>query len=179
MKPSDISKDYLSKALLLLMEKKEYTAITVKDIAEKAGVSRLTFYRNFDSKEHILAWHIDQGFNEYLSTITNAPENDLRAAISLCFSFWEKRSAEIRLFIRHDMTYILQRPFETCMQTLTEHIGVLQNLPPMQRQFLIGGMFSDMLEWISKDCAFTPDEVTDEILSMFSEEFLKMKNPGT
>ena len=88
MKPSDISKDYLSKALLLLMEKKEYTAITVKDIAEKAGVSRLTFYRNFDSKEHILAWHIDQGFNEYLSTITNAPENDLRAAISLCFSFW-------------------------------------------------------------------------------------------
>lgn len=95
MKQSDISKGLLAEALLLLMKKKEYKDITVKDIAEKAGVSRLTFYRNFDSKENILAWHIEQGFQEYLSSLTRSPENDLRSAISLCFSFWEKRSEEI------------------------------------------------------------------------------------
>ena len=173
MKQSDISKGLLSKALLLLMEKKEYKNITVKDVAERAGVSRLPFYRNFDSKEDILAWHIEQGFQEYLASLTRSPENNLRSAISLCFSFWEKRAEEITLFLRQNMTYILQQPFEVCMRTLMEHIGVLQDLPPMQRQFLIGGMFSDMLEWVSGGCPANPDKVTEEILDMFSDEFLK------
>lgn len=174
-KQSEVSRELLAEALLLLMKKKEYTGITVKEIAEKAGVSRLTFYRNFDSREDILRWHIAQGFQQYLNTVDRSAETGLKAVISLCFTFWGERSEEIRLFLRQDLAYLLQQPFDSCMRTLMARLGILQEIPPMQRQFIIGGMFADMIEWISAEYPVTPENAAEEILCMFSEDFLQGK----
>ena len=46
--------EYIIEALLLLMKKKEYKDISITEICERAGVTRMSFYRNFDSKEDIL-----------------------------------------------------------------------------------------------------------------------------
>ena len=41
-------------ALLILLEKKEYDIITVKEICEKAGVNRTTFYLHYNTKDDLL-----------------------------------------------------------------------------------------------------------------------------
>ena len=46
-------------ALIRLMETKPFAAITVTDIARQAGVSRNAYYRNYASKEAILAEYLD------------------------------------------------------------------------------------------------------------------------
>lgn len=46
--------EYIEEALLLLLEKKEYKAITISEICQKAGVTRMSFYRNFEGKDDIL-----------------------------------------------------------------------------------------------------------------------------
>ncbi len=51
---------YITDALLLLMRKKDYKDISITEICEKAGVTRMSFYRNFESKEDILKkWTTD------------------------------------------------------------------------------------------------------------------------
>ncbi|MFC6177615.1 TetR/AcrR family transcriptional regulator [Companilactobacillus huachuanensis] len=40
----------LKEALLILMEKKDFSRITVKELVSKAGVARSTFYRYFPNK---------------------------------------------------------------------------------------------------------------------------------
>ena len=40
--------DSLYEALFQLMENKKMNEITVKELCDKAGVSRISFYRNFD-----------------------------------------------------------------------------------------------------------------------------------
>lgn len=52
--PTDTIKECIYTALLLLMEQKGYDKITVTDITKKAGVSRMSFYRHFNSKDNIL-----------------------------------------------------------------------------------------------------------------------------
>lgn len=52
--PNDTIKECIYTAMLLLMEQKSYDKITVTDITKKAGVSRMSFYRNFDSKDDVL-----------------------------------------------------------------------------------------------------------------------------
>ncbi len=52
--PSDTIKECVYTALLLLMEQKNYNKITVTDITKKAGVSRMSFYRHFNSKDDVL-----------------------------------------------------------------------------------------------------------------------------
>ena len=47
---NSITSSLMVEALLLLLEKKEYDFITVKEICEKAGVNRSTFYMHYDTK---------------------------------------------------------------------------------------------------------------------------------
>lgn len=44
----------MDEALLLLLEKKEYEFITVKEICEKAGVNRSTFYLHYETIDDLL-----------------------------------------------------------------------------------------------------------------------------
>ncbi|TPF86274.1 hypothetical protein BW13_05575 [Bifidobacterium sp. UTCIF-37] len=58
-------------ALIRLMETKPFATITVTDIARQAGVSRNAYYRNYASKEAILA--------EYLNGLIEAVDRTLNA----------------------------------------------------------------------------------------------------
>ena len=54
MNKEQLSKDYITEALLQLMGKMDYDKITITEITKKAGVNRVTFYRNFNSKDDII-----------------------------------------------------------------------------------------------------------------------------
>ncbi len=50
MKQSERSKKWIEEALFVLLKQKPFSKITITDITKKAGVARLTFYRNFAKK---------------------------------------------------------------------------------------------------------------------------------
>ena len=51
-------KESLTEALFILMRKKPFEEITITEISKLAGVSRISFYRNFDSKEDLLVKYL-------------------------------------------------------------------------------------------------------------------------
>lgn len=53
---------YIQEALLQLIQQKEYEKITITDIAKRAGVTRISFYRNFESKDDILKQALERAF---------------------------------------------------------------------------------------------------------------------
>lgn len=53
---ADLFKTYIMEALVILLEKKKFSEITIKEITRKAGVNRSTYYRNFHSKEEIITF---------------------------------------------------------------------------------------------------------------------------
>ena len=56
------TKSWIFDSLMLLMDEKPYDSITVSDIAEKAGVARPTFYRNFDDKDEVVLQYLNNSF---------------------------------------------------------------------------------------------------------------------
>ena len=48
----------MDEALLLLLEKKDYDYITIKEICEKAGVNRSTFYLHYETWKHYKKSHL-------------------------------------------------------------------------------------------------------------------------
>ena len=46
----ELSREWIADAFYSLLQKKDYDSITVSEIAQKADLSRRTFYRAFDSK---------------------------------------------------------------------------------------------------------------------------------
>lgn len=60
MKKTNIeTKECIEKALILLMDKKPFSQISIQEIINKAGVGRSSYYRNYSSKENILESMLD------------------------------------------------------------------------------------------------------------------------
>ena len=55
-----ITKEAIFQALLILLEKKKLSEITITEIINKSGVSRSAFYRNYKTKESILFEFMDE-----------------------------------------------------------------------------------------------------------------------
>ena len=49
----------MNESLILLLEKKDYSFITVKEICEKAGVNRSTFYLHYETMNDLLSETIE------------------------------------------------------------------------------------------------------------------------
>lgn len=79
MKKSD-SKYYntallMDEALLYLLEKKDYEFITVKELCEKAGVNRTTFYLHYETMDDLLVETIEMITKRFYETFNNETLN--------------------------------------------------------------------------------------------------------
>ncbi|SFM22308.1 transcriptional regulator, TetR family [Paenibacillus sp. 1_12] len=53
------SQEWIQIALFQLMQKKPYSQISIKEITDRAGLARQTFYRNFQDKDEILLKYLN------------------------------------------------------------------------------------------------------------------------
>lgn len=86
------AKEYITEAILQLLNNKKYEDITITDIAEKAGVTRITFYRNFESKDDIIKQYIQNIFSKY-------KWNDKLDVTYQIFDFFTKKQKNNRFII--------------------------------------------------------------------------------
>ena len=77
-----LARESIVNALTELMNEKQYSAITITELTKKAGVSRMTYYRNYSSKEDILRRFMDDvGENIHAKIV----DRDLRKNVYLYY----------------------------------------------------------------------------------------------
>ena len=73
------SQHMIADALFSLMKRKPFQQITVTELCEEAAIGRKTFYRNFELKEDVVDFRLDQLCGEYKGEILGmTPEEQLR-----------------------------------------------------------------------------------------------------
>jgi AcrR family transcriptional regulator len=55
---NEFVKECITTALLKMLKERDFSDITITDLVKRAGVSRISFYRNYESKEDVLRKHI-------------------------------------------------------------------------------------------------------------------------
>jgi len=60
-----LAKECIVSAMLQLIKEKPLSSINISELCKRAGVSRMTFYRNYDSKEDIFTKHLGEIFEDY------------------------------------------------------------------------------------------------------------------
>ncbi|MEI3164125.1 MAG: TetR/AcrR family transcriptional regulator [Lachnospirales bacterium] len=159
------SKKWIIDALYKLMSIKPYNSITIKEIAEKAGVSRLTFYRNFESKENILEINFQNMFSIFLEEIENSNIIDVRDLLVIIFKQWDKNRSHLEALIDNHLENILYKPFVGYLDILFDKFNIDYKIDIIQKHFLAGGLFFSMIEWV-KYTNKTPEEMADLILEI-------------
>ena len=61
----DSTKQNVVNSLLTLLDEKPMDDITISELTQMAGISRMTFYRNYSCKEDILSEHFKDVLKQY------------------------------------------------------------------------------------------------------------------
>ena len=80
------SKEWFIHALLELLEEKSYDKINIKELCQKADLSRQTFYQLFDSKEEVMRCFIRKQFQPMMHPESSYTTNSLTKSLALYFS---------------------------------------------------------------------------------------------
>ena len=67
------SQHMIADALFCLLKRKPFAQITVTEICEEAAIGRKTFYRNFELREDVIEFQLDNMCVEYIQEIDGMP----------------------------------------------------------------------------------------------------------
>lgn len=140
-------------ALMQLMQEKKFDKISIGELCDRAGVSRMTYYRSYNNKEDILLQHLDECFAVYMKGL--AVEDPYCVALSF-FRFWQgEESAFLTAVIRSGLSSQLVDKFSDYL----DQILPMTDLQPYARSFLAGGLYKMLIDWMKQGCYTDPAEM--------------------
>lgn len=146
-----IAKESIFTALMILMEQKNFNEISITEVAKKAGVSRMAFYRNYNLMEDIIINHIDEFFKKYSEQILNSEKINNYESACIYFSYFRKHDRLIDNLNKSNLTHlILERSTEFLRLLLNNIIFVESCSSEKDRyyiEFLSGGFYKVLIEW--------------------------------
>lgn len=160
---SDRSKKDIADALISLMKKKEFNKITNRDITNRAGLSHITIYRNFNNKDEIIKYYLDEITDEFIETskkekkMLYSPEHFTEYLLTL-FNHLEKNKDIGILLYKADMIHHLKDEFDRIFISKAKN----ENVEPYHYYFLSGGLYNIYYFWIKNGCKETPHELANK-----------------
>ena len=172
----------MDEAFLALLEKKEFAYITVKEICEKAGVNRSTFYLHYETLEDLLAEsirHLNDQFQAYMEPVNDGIVRRLRDCpveelylvtpeyLRRYLGYVKEHKQLFRTAVEHAPLLRLEDTYERMFRHVFDPILERFRVPEGDRNYImtfyIRGLMAIITEWLKRDCADPEDHVISVI----------------
>lgn len=105
----------ITESLLRLMRKKPLSEIKISELCQLAGVSRVSFYRNYNSLADILVKYLTHCTDEWWKDFsTRTPEEFSRTFFPELLAQYKKHENLMLLIYQNDVSYILKDHIFLC-----------------------------------------------------------------
>ena len=128
---------------MLLLDQKKYEDITISELAEKAGVSRMTYYRTYENKEDVVIQFLRTRTDSLLRQFDEGNYNNRYE--------WYRDIFE-EILEQKDVTYKILKTPQLCAVALEHFNNFAKVLLPRVFVFL-------MSHWVLDGCKQSPDEM--------------------
>ncbi len=115
----------MDEALLLLLEQKDFERITVKELCQKAGVNRTTFYLHYENMNDLLEETMDMINGRFKASLSAIPPGDPSKEILTSekylrpyLGFIKENMRAYRVIHRKDQLFQSQKTFESFYQSV-------------------------------------------------------------
>lgn len=149
------SANRIYQSLRHILLKKELKDITITDIYNECGISRMTFYRLFDNINDVLAYKIHFFFEEYKAKSQNQTDKLL-----FFFEYWNNHRDLIRI-LNNDALPILLSEFKENENT---------SISSYKSSLKAAIMASILSNWSIRNGYESPKEMKKIINELFSEK---------
>lgn len=158
----------MDEALLKLLETKEYDYVTVKEICEKAGVNRSTFYLHYETVDELLQESLSYMFQKFndkyddrakLNTQSESLGDLYLITPEYIIPYLEFLRDNRRIFmtavakpsIFHVNQYF-DKMFDSLFRPILDRFRVDETEKKYILAFYIGGMHTIIIKWIKGGC---------------------------
>ena len=174
------SKEAIAEAFLILLDEKPFNKITVKDIVEKCGVNRNTFYYHFQDiptlLEQILISRIDTFVEEH------AKIGSLEDCIYTLNEYFIKNKKSI-MHVYHalDREFFIQHLDRLLVRLVSEYIDSISSdldISSVDRSIIIRffkcSLLGVFLDWLNKDMSYDLMNDSLRIYELQNDAAIKM-----
>lgn len=168
------TKKWLQKALVSLMDEKPFEKIQIKEITNRADLSRPTFYMHYDSKLGLLTDYFDAIFLAYfedLKTAAAAGEVERGVVSTLAFDHWKAQRDSVLLLKKAGLEFVFLRRLQEHMFWLVNFLVERDLLKPPKEgfteyyhDFISGGVFLIVTRWLEEGCQHSSKVMADIVV---------------
>ena len=174
----------MDEALLTLLAKKDLQYISVKEICEKAGVNRSTFYLHYENISDLLNEAVEYTLSEFslkFEGIIDIKKEELESAPAEELLFITPKYLIPYLeFMRENQCFfavVVTRPsvlrvndifnkrYAEVYAPIMKRFGIGEKEGKYRLSFYLNGIFALISEWIKGGCTEPPEQIADFISS--------------
>ncbi len=164
----------MDEALLLLLEQKEFDRITVKELCQRAGVNRTTFYLHYENMNDLLEETVDLINHRFKESLSSVPPGDTSSEILTSekylrpyLGFIKENMRAYRVIHLKDQLFQSQKTFDDMYQSVFSpaltHFGVSEREQKYVFAFYTQGTVAIIGKWLEDNCRDDIDMIIDLI----------------
>ena len=147
----------ITAALLELLKEKKLSDISITELTTRAEVGRVSFYRNFDSKEAVLKEESDRLILEWGRLYESDPNSAPETLFPSLFDFYREHREFYMTLYHAGMSSVMM---ETILQTI-KITPEMANLEAYLKSFWAYGIYGWLIEWIKRGMQESGKELTE------------------
>ena len=174
----------MDEALLILLENKEYEYITVKEICQKAGVNRSTFYLHYETIDDLLKETIEmvnERFYNSFGPVKDSFKGNWKVSskkeelvlitpkyLSPYLNFIKDNKKLFKLMYSRPILFNCEKVFRKMCDDIFDPILTIFSVEDDEKeytmQYYIKGILAVIMEWVNKGCQDDFEKITNIII---------------
>ena len=171
------TKQARANALKQLLQKKQITKITINDITEACGISRMTFYYHFKDIYDLADWTLQEALHAAIAE-NRTHDNWQQGFLNLLEALKAHQSLILNAYRAIDRELVeryMRREVEALLLPVVEEqaagLQISEKGKHMVAIFYTYAFMGIVLEWIQRNMQASPQEVADTTAAMIHSGF--------
>lgn len=152
-------KQAIAMAFIAILNEKKIEDISIREITERAGVSRMAYYRNFNSKMDVLEYYFECNFNELVELLDEPVKLWSYEFGQAFFSLMKRHKNEVLLLDELGFSGLILHIFNEYNELLA---GDMQydSIERYRLYYAAGASYNAALQWLREDCKESIDNIS-------------------
>ena len=164
-----LTKECIVTALLRLMEVKSYSSITITDITNLAGVSRMAYYRNYKNKDDILINYLLEQENRLIKELHGGHAQTVKGMIYYISEFFQENVKVIKAVfdagLVHSISALLADRIQSYFPVVNNNISGRYAI-----QFYVSAIIGVFRMWFDNGMIESAEEISDILCRLINQD---------